>query len=314
MSKVIIGIHGLGNKPPKNLLKEWWLQSINEGLQKLTTANHHFDFELVYWADIFNKEPLLPVESNVKNSEFQKEKYVPEVTTLPEESPGFRKKAVEYLEKYYEKIIVDEVMSLEHPSLTNFFIHYNMRELEAYYSHEDYYYQGEKKLIKEVLIARLTDVLKKHGHNQILLVAHSMGSMISHDALIDNPQITLDSLVTIGSPLGHKYVTSKLESSDKNNSDGRLKVPENIRKSWFNLSDPEDKVALVPTLSDIYAANSSGIKVSDIQVKNTYINGGDRNPHKSYGYLRTIEFARIVNEFLQPEKRKFLSVIKNFFR
>lgn len=28
MSKIIIGIHGLGNKPPKAILTDWWARSI----------------------------------------------------------------------------------------------------------------------------------------------------------------------------------------------------------------------------------------------------------------------------------------------
>ena len=43
MSKVIIGIHGLGNKPQKNLLEEWWKAAINEGfnLAGILTNMHH---------------------------------------------------------------------------------------------------------------------------------------------------------------------------------------------------------------------------------------------------------------------------------
>jgi hypothetical protein len=29
---IIIGVHGLLNKPPKETLEKWWSESINEGL------------------------------------------------------------------------------------------------------------------------------------------------------------------------------------------------------------------------------------------------------------------------------------------
>ena len=35
MAKVIIGIHGLGNKPPKDILEKWWKLSIEEGFKKM---------------------------------------------------------------------------------------------------------------------------------------------------------------------------------------------------------------------------------------------------------------------------------------
>ena len=314
MSKVIIGIHGLGNKPPKDLLKDWWEKSIHEGLNKLNLPKQKFDFDLVYWADILNKNPILPDTTNNKNSQFLKEKYLPEQNLSSTESPGFRKKASEYFEKYYEKIIVDEVMSLEHPALTNFFIRYNVKELEVYYSHADFYYQGEKRLIKDVMIERLTDILKKHKYKQIMLVAHSMGSMISHDALMDKSDgISIDTLVTLGSPLGQKYIINKIETEHKDNSHKRLKVPECIKKNWFNMSDQEDPIALIHTLSDIYKCNSLGVKVIDKLVQNSYSNTEDRNPHKSFGYLRTTEFAELIHEFLSPKKRTVFAFMKKIF-
>ena len=314
MSKVIIGIHGLGNKPTKNLLKEWWEQSILEGLQKLNFSRQDFELELVYWADILNKIPILPDATKDKNSQFLKEKYLPEQNVGPAEPPGLRKKSAEYLARYYEKIIVDEVMSLEHPALTDFFIKYNMRELEAYYSHADFYYQGEKRSIKEVMVERLTDTLKKHKNKEIMLVAHSMGSMISHDALMDKSDgIAIDTLVTLGSPLGQKYVINKIEAEHKSISHQRLKVPECIKKNWYNLSDPEDQIALTHSISEIYTSNSKGVKVIDKLVKNSYSNSEDRNPHKSYGYLRTLEFAAIVHQFISTEKRTVFSILKKLF-
>ena len=58
MSKVIIGIHGLGNKPPLHILKKWWEMSLEDGLKGI---NHPFpmnDFHLVYWANFIYSEPL----------------------------------------------------------------------------------------------------------------------------------------------------------------------------------------------------------------------------------------------------------------
>ena len=66
MSKIIIGIHGLGNKPPKTILTDWWKKSLIEGLKKFNYTSD-FKFELVYWADILHPIPLDPDTIN-KNS------------------------------------------------------------------------------------------------------------------------------------------------------------------------------------------------------------------------------------------------------
>ena len=61
MAKVIIGIHGLGNKPPKSVLEEWWKLSIEEGFKKMGKPISPFKFELVYWADVMYNLSLIHI-------------------------------------------------------------------------------------------------------------------------------------------------------------------------------------------------------------------------------------------------------------
>jgi len=313
MKKIIIGIHGLGNKPPKNLLSTWWNESIEEGLTKENHLHAQIDFELVYWADIFNKMPLLPEAEGGSDALFDKEKYYPESSTVLQEPSGLRKKAADFLEKYYEKFVVDSIVSMEYPALTELMIHYNMKELEAYYSNEDFYYQGEKRLIKDVMIERLASVLEKNKSKQIMLIAHSMGSLIAYDTLLRyEGKVCIDTCMTIGSPLGHKYVVQKTLASREGS--GGLRVPENIETRWYNLNDRDDKIALVPQLAALYKPNAKGVSVKDSFVKNMYAVSGMKNPHKSYGYLRTPEVAAAIKDFFTvKEKKPAFSFFKKFF-
>ena len=253
MPKIIIGIHGLGNKPPKTILTDWWKKSILEGLNKSNYSISDFEFDLVYWADILHPVPLNPDEVNKNSPLYLKDKYHTEHILSSAESSGLRVKAREYIEKFYGKIVVNEVLSLKYPSLTDLFIHVNMRDLENYYSTS-----------KQAIIERLTETLKKHRNKKILLISHSMGSIISYDALTDYlPDLKIDTMVSIGSPLGQKYVLQKMLEHQKNNSGNKLKVPENIRRNWYNLSDLDDQVALNHLLAEIYVCNSKGVKIKD---------------------------------------------------
>ncbi|MDR3611745.1 MAG: hypothetical protein P4L27_14340 [Ignavibacteriaceae bacterium] len=310
MSKIIIGIHGLGNKPPKAILKEWWEKSILEGLKKYNYTDKKFEFELVYWADILHSTPLDPDETNKNNPFFLKHRYMPDQSLVPKESYGFRKKAREYFDKYYGKILVNEVLSLKYPSLTDFFIHINMPDLENYYLPNN---NGTTQYAKQKIIERLTETLVKHKHKKILLMGHSMGTIISHDALIDYlPDIEIDTLVSIGSPLGQKYVLNKILEEQKVNLKNKLNVPENIKRNWYNLSDLEDQVALNHLLAEIFVHNSKGVKVTDTLVQNNYLNSGIRNPHNIYGYLRTPECAEIINAFITRRKFRLFGWFRNF--
>lgn len=312
MSKIIIGIHGLGNKPPKTILTDWWKKSILEGLKKYNYYDTNFEFDLVYWADIFHPVPLNPDEVNKNSPLYLKDKYHSEHILNSVESSGLRIKAKEYIEKFYGKIVVNEVLSLKYPSLTDLFIHLNMRDLENYYSPFYIYRNGLKQLAKQAIIERLIETLKRHWNKKILLICHSMGSIITYDALTDySPDLKIDTMVSIGSPLGQKYVLQKMLEHQKNNSGNKLKVPENIRRNWYNLSDLDDQVALNHLLAEIYVCNSKSVKIKDKLVQNNFTINGLRNSHSSYGYLRTPEIAEILHSFLYYKK---FSLLRWFFK
>jgi triacylglycerol esterase/lipase EstA (alpha/beta hydrolase family) len=62
----------------------------------------------------------------------------------------------------------------------------------------------------------LAETLVKHRRKKILLIAHSMGSIIAWDVLTKMvPQIKIHTLVTIGSPLGNPVVRSRILSDIK---------------------------------------------------------------------------------------------------
>ena len=314
MSKVVIGIHGLGNKPPRGLLSEWWKKAILEGLKKNSHSIKDFDFELVYWADVLHNTPLDPNETNTESPLYLGEPYKTEDEKINREGLSFRKKAIEYLEKYSEKILVNGMLSLNIPSLTELFIHRHLRDLEEYYSNSFTSIKNKKQLVREVIIERLIETLKKHRKKRIFLIAHSMGSIIAYDALkYYTPEIKIEILVTIGSPLGQDYVIRKIKAESLTRKGDAFMVPANIRIGWHNFADKEDQVAINHNLSKIYKENSRKIRVNDILVHNNYKISETGNPHKSYGYLRTPEFSDVLNSFLTSRKFSLFKWIKHFF-
>ncbi len=58
MKKVIIAIHGLGNKPSKKILQKWWKEAILEGFsaselnQKLRTFQKWFIGLILYMINL----------------------------------------------------------------------------------------------------------------------------------------------------------------------------------------------------------------------------------------------------------------------
>ena len=120
MSKIIIGIHGLGNKPPKKILKQWWKQAIQEGLRSIGHPRLFFKFEMVYWAHILHPEPLNPKEKDKESPLFVEEPYIPADKSTPKEPEKWREKVLNFLERQMEKVLLNEDMSINFSSITDF--------------------------------------------------------------------------------------------------------------------------------------------------------------------------------------------------
>jgi hypothetical protein len=308
MSKLIIGIHGLGNKPPQKVLKQWWKASIHEGLKAIGHPGVFFQFELVYWADVLHPEPLDPALSDEKNPFYIEFPYVPATSIEKKEPNEFRKKVLDFLEKKMDKIFLKRDLSVIFSSITDIIIRRYFKDLDLYYSATCIDENNEKVLAKDIIRSRLEDIIRKHRRKQILLISHSMGSIIAFEVLdrISN-DLKIDTFITLGSPLGQPYVMEKMfsELNDKSVKPPKLRTPDSIYKNWYNFADLEDKVAMNYGLSDDYDKNHSGIAPADKIVFNNYVYNQKRNPHKSYGYLRTGDMAEVIYQFLASDRSRF---------
>ncbi|KAA3617705.1 MAG: alpha/beta hydrolase [Calditrichaeota bacterium] len=319
MSKIIIAIHGLGNKPPKEQLEKWWLAAIQEGLQKSGIADPDLSFKLVYWADILYPEPLEADVTDEDNPLYLDEPYLPASGNLKAEPENLKTRLLKYAEKQLDKIFLKEDMTLNFEGVTDSIIHSYFRELDIYYRGDETENEQEKSFqSRNTIRERLKSVLLEHKKDEVILLCHSMGTIVAYEVLQDNPdELSINTLVTFGSPLGLPVVVSRIYADQKLNSGSEepLKTPVNVHSKWFNLADPQDMVALDPTLADDYQANALGVQAQDLSVINDYEANDERNPHKSFGYLRTVEMANIIRTFLAEEEKhglpKYYSQIKH---
>jgi hypothetical protein len=313
MSKIIIGIHGLGNKPPKDLLQKWWRQSLREGFRCIDKPQVFFDFELVYWADILHEKPLDINITDPENPLFLIEPYLPGRQIDEEPQGPLRKKIMGYLERQMDKLFLNDDMTLNFSSITDKIIKRYFKDMEAYYAFADPENKTDVKLRRDEIRNRLAETLRKHRDKEILLLSHSMGSIIAYDVLFHTvPDVTVDTFITAGSPLGLPVIIGRIfaEQQKKVANFDKVRTPENVKRNWFNFADPEDTIAFDATLNDDYAENSQNIRAIDITVRNNYENRGVKNSHKIYGYLRTPEMARVIYDFQhrgQPRMKQKLA-------
>lgn len=306
MAKVVIGVHGLGNKPSKDILSCWWRKAIDEGLRYAQSPRLLYKFDLVYWANHLYTEPLDPAETDLNSLQFIREVYLPNNIFKKEEPPAWWRKTLDYVEKQLDKMFLNKDMTINFSSISDYILKRYFRDLSIYYeinqSPEDSPFLGAKKRIRQ----ELASILESYKGNEIMLIAHSMGSIVAYDVLIHlTPHIEIDTFVTLGSPLGLPVIISKIfEEQKKALPFLEVRTPENITRHWYNLSDLDDRVAINYNLNDDYEANSRQIKPVDYIVQNNYEIGGISNPHKSFGYLRTPQMAKIFHEFLDQGRSK----------
>lgn len=305
MAKIIIGIHGLGNKPRRDLLEKWWRLSIYEGLRNNKKYFFKPKFEIIYWADILHDKPEDESITDKNDPLYLGEKYTPASANYSPKDHSARKKVLDFLEKQFDKLFLNKDLTINFSFISDLIIHEYFRDLEIYYN-------GASGLTdknipaREAIRRRTADILKKHAGDEIFFVTHSMGTIVAYDVLtLLIPEIKIDTLVTAGSPLGIPVVMGKIAAEQKL-SKSKLTTPANITRKWLNYSDLEDKVAFNYNLNDDYGPNEKGIAVSDFLVENNYIINGKRNPHKIYGYLRTPEFSEALYGFIMQGRSAFV--------
>ncbi|MBB6481341.1 alpha/beta hydrolase [Spirochaeta isovalerica] len=290
----------MGNKPDRKLLQKWWKQAVKEGLKPYGRWLF-FRFKLVYWAPVLHPEPLDPQIVDKDHPLYLRERYTPaESISSPPAATALRKKLRNRFNEQLDHIFLDEEGALRFNGLTNLILKNFVKDIDAYYGRN--IDDRSRTTEKDAICNLLAQTLKKHRRKKILLIAHSMGSIIAWDVLKEYaPEVKIDTLVTIGSPLGIPVIRGRILKERKNPSvdkNRKAETPENISRAWYNLADFNDSVAINYDLAPDFTPNSSGVFPEDLLVANKYEYDGKENHHKSYGYLRCSEMAGIIRRFL----------------
>jgi hypothetical protein len=113
----------------------------------------------------------------------------------------------------------------------------NLREVEAYTS-----WPERRRLVRD----RVAAVIRREG--PAVVIAHSLGSYITYETLHARPELEVQLLVTVGSPL---RVPSLVRRLDPGLRAGRGARPAGVER-WVNIADVGDVVAVPPGLSKMF--------------------------------------------------------------
>lgn len=283
---MIIGIHGLNNKPRPDNLTEMWVQGITDGLARNQgrTSNQPLRFEMVFWADVLHGPERAP------DREYPQ---WPRPGPYPSYDDGFWDAVRAQFSDTFDTSLDRAKRWLGADPISDVVLRVMLTDLGRYYQEGD---------IRGTLRGRLQDaIVRAHdAGRRIMVIGHSMGSIIAYDTLRaigrERGDIAVDHLVTIGSPLGLPNVKFQIwKESD------RVRTPSIVRK-WTNLAERRDIVAFDTQLAGDYRPNDSGVEVRDDLVSNDTVPERDdpkrTNYHSGVGYLRTPEMSRLIRDFL----------------
>ena len=309
MAKKIIFIHGRATKPLKSDLEKLWYDAVKMGLkryqgEKGAKAVQAFDDmakEFVYYGDISNeflhrvKGETIPDDIESRREALLKFDKV--------NASDFSKSAYEGVSKngYLMEALADTFSgALSFLRMGKSLVSAVAPDM-AHYWDKDSYFGSEVR-------NTLTEVLKQSFDNddEIMLVSHSLGTMISYDNLWKfshygeyrknyGANKKVDLFVTMGSPLGDENVKRELKGRDKK---GKLRYPHNINR-WVNIAAEDDYISHDSKLqNDFEAMHELGLMdqpIKDIYpIYNLTVRNGKSNPHSSTGYLVHPEFTELL--------------------
>jgi len=289
----LILIHGRAQEGyEETALKEAWIKSLNKGLENAKlTLPEAVTIEFPYYGKLLKS---LVDQANAKSMR--------DGGGTRGLAPRANESAeIEFFESFLGEIANNaadtktekaelEAIQVKTRGITNWEI---TQKLLAYLDKKDTLGDWTlKNFTRDVFMYLTTKSIKRQVNERVqksfdpepcVVVAHSLGSIVSYLMLKNNPQLNIKKFITLGSPLGLTSVRKYLELP--------LGMPESVKGGWFNAYDERDVVALNP-LDQVHFNIKPAVDNKN-DVKNH-----TKNRHGIEGYLEDAEVAKQIYEAL----------------
>ena len=290
---LILYVPGLLPKPEAGVHRDALLRCLVAGVRRKDShladelaANDHC-FDIVSWTyDFYGEHRDFAIDASAVEAVIA-QRQATDQDILQASTP--RRRAARWL------FALADLLPFLIPHVANERMELHLRDLRRYLGNRNEIAEHVRQMLKLALRAAA------EAERPILLVAHSMGSVIAYEALwqmsrSEQDSISIDLLLTMGSPLGQRYMQKRLVGSTET---GPRRYPDNVRR-WINLTAVGDLTAIDPDLGDDFAEMTRlGLvdTIEDHGVQNYFRLNGKLNVHSEYGYLVNPVTAGIVTDW-----------------
>ncbi|MCX4826841.1 serine peptidase [Streptomyces sp. NBC_01142] len=239
----IVAVHGVGNHVPQATADQvrtnqsaLWAQHLANGLQ--LPANR-FNLEFAYYAPLLNAGPTVQGAADAEelSDPLAKELMAAWLDELGAPQPVSQGALT--LPLRYAASWVAEKFSLD-GRLTQLFVRLFFREVATYLRADD---DQVRVAAREEVAARIAE------HRPRVVIAHSLGTVVTYEALHAHPELDVELLLTLGSPLALPHaVFHRLLPRPTGPSAPLGARPAGVTR-WVNIADPGDPVAIPPRLA-----------------------------------------------------------------
>jgi hypothetical protein len=327
--KHLIVIHGRATKPSSNEKERLVKKSLLHGLERVDSAaagkvkNGTVKFNFVYYGDINNREMINhdpDIARKLTGTNTAKygggpcepaESYDDDLKRMFQQKVFTKKAYDKLLDEERDRRGFDEAASIisglaSLVGLNDNVIRRVTPDLGAYLM---------RRKVGSQIRARLQGPLKKAllAGDDVCLVAHSMGCIVSYDVLwkfsqmseyrdIQNSKSKVSLWLTLGNPLGETGVIENLYDSNEYENG---KYPKHIIDTWTNISARDDYVAHDERIANDYSTVKQLGYVRQIRdivnIHNFWVGSDGSNPHKFYGYLDNPKVAGEIAKWIKKK-------------
>jgi predicted alpha/beta hydrolase family esterase len=245
MAKIVV-VHGAFNELwGPNELKSRWLPAVRDGLWHHGVEINDDDLDVCFYGDLFRRAPGTAADAQLEQSR----------AGIAESLHDMGGDTIAMLGQAANDAVFDRTVDMVTIMATDPDLRTKMR-------------------------ARIEPLVDDETR---VLVAHSLGTVLSYTAVAAHPQWPVHTFVTLGSPLGSPMVATML---DPPVVDGRGQWPGSIQR-WVNVRAVGDKAAAVPV------AERFGERVEDVLVDNGH------RAHAPEPYLNSAPTGEAIAAALQ---------------